>query len=86
MNITYFDLEGNNVSHQNCEYDRLEIYSKSGETKKTLGIYCGGTKPDVVSSESNVMRLEFSSDASVQKTGFNSTYITGEWSHFLTDI
>lgn len=79
INFTHFDIEGNpNSQQQQCEYDRVEIYSKIKEGKlKKHGSYCGPKAPGLVTSEGNVMRIVFSSDSSVQKTGFAAVFFTG---------
>ncbi|KAJ3621320.1 hypothetical protein MTP99_003471 [Tenebrio molitor] len=80
LNFTHFDLEGNNMHHaqqQQCDYDRLEIYSKLSEEKtKKHGVFCGSKAPGPIISEGNVMRITFSSDISVQKTGFAAIFFT----------
>lgn len=64
---------------QQCDYDRIEVFSKmpAGKVHKH-GIYCGGKAPVAINSESNVLRVIFSSDTSVQKTGFAAIFFTGE--------
>ncbi|CAI9722917.1 1 isoform X1 [Octopus vulgaris] len=71
LNFSYFDLEGNN---QDCEYDSLKV--SNGESSKVLGIFCGSTLPLPVTSSDSILRIEFTSDNSVQKTGFNATFFT----------
>ncbi|KAF5273024.1 hypothetical protein FQR65_LT04766 [Abscondita terminalis] len=42
LNFTHFDLEGNNIHQQQCEYDKLEIHSKSGDNiLNKHGSFCG---------------------------------------------
>lgn len=78
LNFTHFDLEGNNAQQQQCDYDRIEVYSKLKEGKlKKHGIYCGSKAPTLITSEENVMRVVFSSDTSVQRTGFAAYFVTG---------
>ncbi|KAJ3641013.1 hypothetical protein Zmor_027542 [Zophobas morio] len=80
LNFTHFDLEGNNMhlsQQQQCDYDRLEIYSKLSDDKmKKHGVFCGSKPPAPIISEGNVMRIIFSSDISVQKTGFAAVFFT----------
>lgn len=74
LNFTHFDLEGNN---QDCEYDHVEVRSKLSENElRKHGVFCGTHLPPVVTSEGNVLRIEFASDNSVQKTGFAAVYFT----------
>ncbi|ODM91924.1 Tolloid-like protein 2, partial [Orchesella cincta] len=68
INFTHFDLEGNN---QECDYDSVEVYSKlSQDELKRHGSFCG---PD---RQGNSIRIVFTSDNSVQKTGFALVYFT----------
>lgn len=80
INFTHFDIEGNpNSQQQQCEYDRVDIYSKVKEGKlKKHGSFCGPKSPGLITSEGNVMRVVFSSDSSVQKTGFAAVFFTGK--------
>lgn len=73
LNFTHFDLEGNN---QDCEYDSVDIMSKIDDTMRKHGLFCGSYLPPVITSESNNLRLEFSSDNSVQKSGFAAIFLT----------
>ncbi|KAL3278791.1 hypothetical protein HHI36_016314 [Cryptolaemus montrouzieri] len=80
LNFTHFDLEGNNAhmsQHQQCDYDKIEVYSKLSESNlKKHGTFCGSKPPKQVISEGNIMRIVFSSDTSIQKTGFSAIYFT----------
>ncbi|XP_050525579.1 tolloid-like protein 1 [Daktulosphaira vitifoliae] len=74
LNFTHFDLEGNNAE---CEYDRVEVYSKIGSDKlRKHGVYCGQEAPSMITSEANALRVEFESDSSVHKTGFAAVFFT----------
>lgn len=77
LNFTHFDLEGNNVFQQECEYDSVEVYSKLGDDiKRKHGIFCGSRLPPLVTSEGNSLRLEFVSDSTIQKSGFAAIFFT----------
>ncbi|KAL2720343.1 bone morphogenetic protein 1 [Vespula squamosa] len=77
LNFTHFDLEGNNAYQQECEYDSLEIASKLGDDiLRKHGIFCGVRLPPMITSEGNSMRIVFTSDNSVQKTGFAAVFFT----------
>lgn len=82
LNFTHFDIEGNTVQNmqlQQCDYDRIEIFSKLGEEKVNKhGIYCGSKAPLPITSDGNILRVVFSSDTSIQKTGFAAVFFTGE--------
>ncbi|KFM59925.1 Tolloid-like protein 1, partial [Stegodyphus mimosarum] len=60
LNFTHFDLEGTN---QECEYDSVDIRSRTTaeEEWKKQGTYCGSRLPAIVTSEGNVLRIEFTS-------------------------
>ncbi|XP_063217252.1 protein tolkin-like isoform X2 [Bacillus rossius redtenbacheri] len=74
LNFTHFDLEGNN---QECEYDSVEVHSKmSDNIIRKHGIYCGSRLPPLITSEGNALRVEFTSDNSVQKSGFAAVFFT----------
>lgn len=74
LNFTHFDLEGNN---QDCEYDSVDIRSKMAKNEmRKHGVYCGSRLPPVITSEGNSLRIEFSSDNSVQKSGFAGIFFT----------
>lgn len=77
LNFTHFELEGNNVHPQECEYDSLTVYSKLSEDNlKRHGIYCGHRTIPLITSEGNVMRIEFTSDNTVQQSGFAAVFFT----------
>ncbi|KAI8044617.1 hypothetical protein M5D96_000788 [Drosophila gunungcola] len=71
LNFTHFDLEGTRFHYTKCNYDYLIIYSKLRDNRlKKIGIYCGHELPPVVNSEQSVLRLEFYSDRTIQRSGF----------------
>ncbi|GLV41047.1 tolkin [Carabus blaptoides fortunei] len=77
LNFTHFDLEGNNIHQQQCEYDRVEVHSKMGDDKlNRIGTYCGTRLPSLITSEGNALRIIFTSDNSVQKSGFAAVFVT----------
>ncbi|XP_058808349.1 protein tolkin-like [Phymastichus coffea] len=77
LNFTHFDLEGNNVYEQPCKYDWLEVSSSLREAVvKRHGVFCGSRPPPVITSEGSALRLVFSSDASMQKSGFAAVFFT----------
>ncbi|XP_030767675.1 tolloid-like protein 2 [Sitophilus oryzae] len=76
LNFTHFDLEGNNnAQQQQCEYDRVDVFSKLKEGRmRKHGSFCGSKAPALITSEGNMMRVVFYSDTSVQKTGFAAVF------------
>lgn len=79
-----------NLHPQQCDYDRIEVFSRLGEEKVNKhGVYCGSKAPTPVTSDGNVLRVVFSSDTSIQKTGFAAVFFTGsgsETSEFRVNI
>ncbi|XP_032664732.1 tolloid-like protein 2 isoform X2 [Odontomachus brunneus] len=77
LNFTHFDLEGNNMYQEECEYDSVEVVSKLGDdVYRKHGIFCGARSPPLITSEGNFMRITFTSDNSVQKSGFAAVFFT----------
>lgn len=73
LNFTHFDLEG--IRTQECDYDYVEIWSRALDGKSVKnGIYCGLNQAFSVTSIANLMRIEFVSDNSIQKSGFEANY------------
>lgn len=77
LNFTHFDLEGNAFYQpMACDYDALTVYSKmSDDSLKKHGVYCGSKIPNSITSDGNILRLEFKTDKTIQKTGIFSTLI-----------
>lgn len=77
LNFTYFELEGNNFFQQECHYDSLAVFSRwDSNESKLQKVFCGERLPRPITSESNIMRIEFRSDRTVQKTGFSAVFST----------
>jgi len=73
LNFTQFDLEG--IKAQECDYDYVEIKSRVEDGKYIKnGIFCGPNQALVVTSIANVLRVEFNSDNSIQRSGFTANY------------
>ncbi|XP_044003802.1 tolloid-like protein 1 isoform X2 [Aphidius gifuensis] len=71
LNFTHFDLEGNKAYNQDCDYDSIEIVSNLGDDIiKRHGMFCGSTLPLPITSEGNRMRISFTSDENIQRSGF----------------
>uniref|UniRef100_A0A914PER5 CUB domain-containing protein n=1 Tax=Panagrolaimus davidi TaxID=227884 RepID=A0A914PER5_9BILA len=72
----YFNLE----PHKNCSYDKLEIYESTVANPETLiGRFCGQNIPKFITTNtSNSMIVKFTSDASIQKTGFHIEFLKGK--------
>ncbi|KAG5673535.1 hypothetical protein PVAND_003575 [Polypedilum vanderplanki] len=78
LNFTHFDLEGNAFYQPAaCEYDAVTVYSKmNDDSLKKHGVFCGSKIPNSITSDGNILRLEFKSDKTIQKTGFAAIYLT----------
>jgi len=78
LNFTHFDLEGDNTLQQQCEYDKVEVFSTNGESNKMnmVEVFCGSRLPPPITSGGNSLKIKFSSDGSNQKSGFAATYVT----------
>lgn len=69
ITFTDFDIE----EAPNCIYDSLSLDNGESQTK-----FCGATAKGLsFNSSANEMHVSFSSDFSIQKKGFNASYIRG---------
>uniref|UniRef100_A0A8C3TCK2 Metalloendopeptidase n=1 Tax=Chelydra serpentina TaxID=8475 RepID=A0A8C3TCK2_CHESE len=75
LQFEVFELEGNDV----CKYDYVEVRSGLASDSKLHGKFCGSEKPEVITSYSNNLRLEFKSDNAVSKRGFKVHFFSGMW-------
>jgi len=55
----------------------VEVRSGLDEHSRLHGTYCGSQPPQPVTSHSNAVRITFTSDNTVQKTGFSAFFFTG---------
>lgn len=46
------------------------------DSLKKHGVFCGSKIPNSITSEGNILRIEFKSDKTIQKTGFAAIYLT----------
>lgn len=77
LKFTHFDLEGSKYFQTECNYDSLSVYSKLDEDRfKRHGLFCGPELPPLITSESNILRMEFTSDNNIQKSGFAAIFNT----------
>lgn len=77
LNFTHFELEGSQIMQEECDYDSVAISSKYRDGRLVRhGIFCSELLPPVITSETNIMRIKFQSDKSVQKSGFLATFST----------
>lgn len=73
LSFTHFDLEGSNSA---CNYDVVMVFIGSDQNRKKIGNFCGSRIPEQITTESNEVTLEFHTDATVHKTGFQVNYFT----------
>ncbi|ELW49304.1 Tolloid-like protein 2 [Tupaia chinensis] len=67
-----FEIE----QHQECAYDRVELFDGPDSQAPSLGRFCGSTKPDPTVASGSSLFLRFYSDASVQRRGFQAVHST----------
>ncbi|XP_052248294.1 multiple epidermal growth factor-like domains protein 10 isoform X5 [Dreissena polymorpha] len=70
VNVTDFALE----HHTECNYDYLELFNGPNASFPSFGKFCGTAPPRGFQSQSNSVRIVFSSDSSDSARGFNLTY------------
>ncbi|XP_063907254.1 tolloid-like protein 1 [Zophobas morio] len=74
-----FDIKGDSDNHsfrEKCEKNKLEIFNGEETDPQPLGTYCGSVLPNLVVSEGSTMKIIFSTDNSVERSGFALTYST----------
>ncbi|RMC11221.1 hypothetical protein DUI87_12136 [Hirundo rustica rustica] len=64
------------LSWQVCKYDYVEVRSELASDSKLHGKFCGSEKPEVITSYGSNLRLEFKSDNTVSKKGFEVHYFS----------
>ncbi|CAL8321576.1 unnamed protein product [Lota lota] len=68
-----FETEGNHV----CKYDYVEVSSGLSPADSRLhGRFCGSDTPETITSQLNNLRVEFRSDNTVSKTGFQARFFS----------
>ena len=63
--------------HADCTYDKVEFYDGPNPTFPKLARVCGSKPAHPILASSNVLFMTFSSDASVQRKGFDGRHDTG---------
>ena len=66
IKFQHFDLEG----ASKCRFDYLIVKDGENEFSKTIGRYCGSSKPATITTSSNSANLKFNSDTSIARGGF----------------
>ena len=66
-------------SLQVCKYDYVEVSSgRSPADSRLHGRFCGSDTPERITSTLNNLRVEFRSDNTVAKKGFQARFFSGE--------
>ncbi|XP_010191643.1 PREDICTED: cubilin-like, partial [Mesitornis unicolor] len=76
INLTFTSLVLEAQSAQTCRYDYVKLYDGANENANLVGSFCGSTVPAPFLSTRNSLTVEFVTDNSVQREGFNATYTT----------
>ncbi|KAM4828885.1 cubilin [Thomomys bottae] len=72
LTFTTFDLEDATIRGR-C-YDRVKIFDGENEHTDLAGTFCGSTAPAPFISSGKFLTVQFISDQSLEKIGFNVTY------------
>ncbi len=72
-NFHEFEIE----PHQDCNYDKLQLYDGSSVSAPLMGTYCGPKAPEKALTNGNELFMYFESDGSVQRRGFKLRYTSG---------
>ncbi|MBZ3891922.1 Cubilin [Sciurus carolinensis] len=73
LTFNTFALEAMATS-QRCLYDSVKLYDGESENAKLAGTFCGSTIPAPFISSSNFLTVQFVSDLTLEREGFNATY------------
>uniref|UniRef100_A0A8B9CHJ0 Cubilin n=1 Tax=Anser brachyrhynchus TaxID=132585 RepID=A0A8B9CHJ0_9AVES len=76
INLTFTSFVLEAQSAQTCRYDYVKLYDGDNENANLVGTFCGSTVPAPFLSTSNSLTVKFVTDSSVEREGFNATYIT----------
>ncbi|XP_072307339.1 cubilin [Eucyclogobius newberryi] len=72
LSFSTFDLE----SSSTCRYDHVKIYDGDSSYWPLVGTLCGSSIPAFYLSSGNFLTVVFKTDGSVQRAGFNATYVS----------
>ena len=64
--------------YYSCQFDYIEFRDGGTTNSRSLGRFCGRTRPGTVKSTGNVMFARFRTDSSVPKIGFKAQYKIGK--------
>lgn len=57
-------------------YFSSQLYDGDSENADLVGTFCGSTVPAPFTSSGNFLTVQFVSDITVEREGFNATYTT----------
>ncbi|XP_006894385.1 PREDICTED: cubilin-like [Elephantulus edwardii] len=72
LTFNTFALEA--VSLQGCIYDYVKLYDGDSPNANLVGTFCGSTIPAPFFSSGNFLTVQFVSDLTLEREGFNVTY------------
>ncbi|KAF6371602.1 cubilin [Rhinolophus ferrumequinum] len=73
LTFNTFALESASVLGR-CIYDYVKLYDGDSESANLAGTFCGSTVPAPFVSSSNFLTVQFVSDVTLEREGFNATY------------
>lgn len=68
--FTDFELE----SHSTCNYDWVQVRDGDSSESELLGTWCGSDSPGTIRSSGSMLYVEFHSDGSVVRTGYQAWF------------
>ncbi|KAL2085662.1 hypothetical protein ACEWY4_018982 [Coilia grayii] len=71
LSFTDFELE---MVYSNCSHDSVEVLDGDNYQAPSVGKFCGTEVPHPITSFSDALVVNFTSDPSVSKKGFRATY------------
>uniref|UniRef100_A0A452U8T7 Cubilin n=1 Tax=Ursus maritimus TaxID=29073 RepID=A0A452U8T7_URSMA len=73
LTFNTFALEAQSIL-QRCIYDYVKLYDGDSENTNLAGTFCGSTVPAPFISSGNFLTVQFVSDVTLEREGFNATY------------
>ncbi|XP_010605410.1 cubilin [Fukomys damarensis] len=73
LTFSTFLLE-DETSVRSCAYDYVKLYDGDSADDDLVGTYCGSTAPAPFISSGNFLTVQFVTDLSTEREGFNATY------------
>ncbi|XP_044150585.1 LOW QUALITY PROTEIN: cubilin [Bufo gargarizans] len=78
INLTFSSFFLEAQSQGSCRYDFVKIFDGSSANSSLQGTFCGSDTPTHFVSSSNSLTVWFFSDFTVEREGFNATYIMND--------